>query len=402
MEDCQAAYDTYHQEVLMADVVLAYARHDEQCPSTFLDEGLVDQELGTDNWDNEIEKFITEVMSFHRCDPDCGNSNLADEVDVENFLKTFAFFAVALTVDSPLGNVNNHYLAQEESQEEKWKLVAFDFDKPGSPSCNPDVCNARLVKWSIARPTCESLESNPLVGPLLTNQTLHAQYISYVREFLDTIYTNAEFMEEIQSHASAMESTVKELSFGGGASFDSELSPDAASWDSGTFPLLPFMKARAEEVQKQLDALDDGTFARGPQPGVRARNEPWETCADWELSEPDTSACEEGCKYEGCFMSGWTVESFCDEGTGKCYHGTEDDRCSGIADGDAYAGMEDRGGMKTFCRIAGGIPVKTSECPAEGAATDGGGGSSATGIYTNFTAVRIFAFLSQCLWFFVL
>ena len=398
MEECQAAYDEYYQETIMADVVLAYVRNDEQCATTFMGEGLIDQELGTNNWDNEIENFINEAMSFHRCEPDCVNSNLAQEVDLENFLKTFAFFAVALNVESPMGNVNNHYLAQSESEEEKWKLVTFDFDKPGSPSCNEDVCNERLVKWSIARPTCESLESNQLVGPLLTNQTLHAQYITYVKEFLESVYTDAEFIVEIQNHASAIESTVKE-SFGGGANFDRELSPDAASWDSGTFPLLPTMKARGEEVQKQLDALDAGTFPRGPQPGVRNRNEPWEMCVDWELAEPDTAPCENGCQYDGCLMPEWEVPGFCDEGTGKCFHGTDDERCIGIADGDMYPGMVDRDGLPTFCRFAAGVAVSTSECLAEGTQALGADGSSsaAGGCPQIFGVASVFAILSQCL-----
>ena len=90
------------------------------------------------------------------------------------------------------------------------------------------------------------------------------------------------------------------------------------------------MKARAEDVQKQLAALDDGTYPRGGGDGSSS-GEAWEPCVDWRISEPDTSACEEGCKSDGCLMEGWTVESYCDESTGKCYHGNEDVGCSGVA-----------------------------------------------------------------------
>jgi len=372
---CGASYQEY-REALMADVVLAYLRNDEDCATTLLEEGLLDQELGTDNWDNEIENFINQVMSFYRCDPNCANSEInSSEVDVENMLKTFAFLAVTLNVNSLMGNVNNYYLAQSESNLELWKLMLYDLDKPGSASCNPDICEGRLVQWSITRPTCESLESNSLVGPLLTDETLHAQYMGYVQEFLETVYTNADFIAEIENHAALMQSTITEdMSFG--EFYQRELSPDASSWDAGTFPLLPFMKARAESIQQQLDAIEDGTFTRGPQPGALAPNEPWETCADWELDEPNTSPCNEGCQYDGCAVSGWEVESFCDEATGTCYHGEMDERCLGVADFDTYSGMQDRNGMATFCRYAAGLPIKTSECPAMGAALECGASSA--------------------------
>jgi len=364
--ECKEAYSAYYDNVLMEDVVLAYVRNDELCINLFLGEGLVQQELGTDNWDNELEKWIDNTMTFNRCDETCSNSIVSTEANLENFLKTFAFWAVTLTMDSPMGNVNNHYLAQEESDQELWNLFSYSFGKPGSPSCFPEVCNSRLVSWSISRPTCESLQSNNLVGPLLTQEEYHSQYIEHIREFMTAVYANQTFIKEIQDHASAIEEAVK-ASFGGGASFDEELSPDAADWNTGNLPLLPTMKARAAEVQKQLDALADGTFARGPHAGATADNEPWEICADWQSSEPDTSACKEGCKYEGCHTDGWTVPSFCDEATGTCYHGDVDSQCAGVGDGGSYSGMEARNGMDTFCRFAAGVPVKTSVCPDVGA-----------------------------------
>ncbi|CAB9505678.1 spore coat protein CotH [Seminavis robusta] len=375
-KECQAAFADYKANTLMEDVVLAYVRHDEVCSDTFLDEGLVDQELGSDNWDNEIKNFIRDFMSFQPCDPDCTNSDLAKQVDIQNFLKMFAFYAVTLTIDSPLSEVNNYHLAQEESKEEKWKLVAYDFSKPGSPSCNTKVCEERLIHWSLVRPTCLSLEENVLVGPLLLNVTASTEYLGYVREFLDTVFANATFLEQIQSHASEIQDAV-ESSFGGSAgSFANELSPDATSWDAGGFPLLPTMKARAEDVEKQLAAIDDGSIARGPHQGKE--NEPWESCGDWQLSEPDTSACEGGCKYDGCNMPGWTVECFCEEATGVCYRGDEDLSCDGIVDGERYTGMEDG----TFCKLAGGVTVKASACLEPGAvavSNDGGDSPSSSG-----------------------
>ena len=314
MEECKQAYKQYYEDVLMEDVVLAYVRNDEVCSDTFLKEGLLDQELGSNNWDKEIKSFIQDHMASERCDPLCTNSALAQTVDVENFLKTFAFYAVVLNIESPLTNVNNYYLAQQGGGDAKWKLLAFDFDRPDASTCSEAVCNSRLIHWSITRPTCESLEGNSLVGPLLTNSTFHSQYLGYVQEFLDTVYTSAELLSEIEEQASAIQEDVK-ASFGGGASFDEELSTEAATWNSGTFPLLPTMKARADDLQKQLAALDDGTYPRSTT--SNAGGAAWEVCPDWQRSEPDTSECEEGCRYQGCESTGWTVEYFCHEGKGK-------------------------------------------------------------------------------------
>ena len=369
---CRKQFVEHWYENIQPDVVLAYVRHDMDCSEMLMAEGIVDRDLGTKEYEKSMKKFIQDHLGDNHCDPGCSNSNLADEVDQENFLKMFAFYAVTLSLDSPISFGNNYYLAQSGAEayggKGGWKLVPYDLNAREAVSCNNEVCNARLVHWSIARPTCDALENNQLVGPLLSNPDLHAQYLSYAREFVETIYGNETFWGEIQDHIVSSGDAQKDDFWSAfNAFYPLEVSPTAAPWNSGQYPFLPVIKARTEDLRAQFKAMDDETLARAPHIGTEGNNEAWETCADWRLDEPNTTKCEMDCQYEGCHIPGWTVASFCDEGTGVCYHGDMDALCLGIIDGERYLGMEDTvGGQPTFCRRAKGFPVKTSECPAVG------------------------------------
>ena len=358
------------------DVVLAWLRYNKDCAKMRMEEGLIDRDLGQNEWDDVMEDFVERHLDVvtHQCDQDCANSDLAEDIDVDNFLKTMAFYAVTLNQDSPIGNGNNYYLAQA-GDGTGWKLQAYDFNFPFPAGCQQEVCSERLVHWSILRPTCTALEDNMLAGPLLTDPVLQEQYLGYVRTFVDAVYTNSSLIEQMTNHVNSIRKYASKDIYGVfGIYIAAELSPDAAEWTAGItgqFPLLPTMKARGEDVKAQLDAIEAGTFQRGPIVGA-TENEAWEVCADWRETEPKTSNCELGCKYDGCHMPGWTVESYCNEQTGICYHGDYDENCQSIADGLKYPGMDDRmDGSMTFCRYARGLPVATSACPARGSVVVG-------------------------------
>ena len=177
-------------------------------------------------------------------------------------------------------NGNNLYLGNA-GDGEGWKIVPYDFNTPVDAFCNPDVCNERLIHWSIIRPTCQSLEAQPLVGPLLTNATLHARYIEYVRSFVTDVLGNVSFIEQIQQHGRAIQNDVAEDDWSnGGLHFEDNMSLDPTIWDTGyRFPLLPFYAARSASVLEQLKALDEGTFPRGPHLATPVGED--EICTDW-------------------------------------------------------------------------------------------------------------------------
>ena len=405
IDQCIEDYDNNLWTRDYFDVILAWLRNDRSCADMLLNTGLIDLDLGNNQFKKEMEEFISVDFSDEQvCDVGCANSNLKHQVDVENFLKSFAFYAVTMNSDTPLINGNNYYLAQSGAEQNGgvggWKIVPYDFNLAEVVYCHDEICNDRLVHWSVARPTCTSLEASNVAGPLLADEKLHAQYLEYVREFVETIYGNESFVEELQEHAAEQDAFVRDDFWSlFGAFYDLERSPDTATWSDEIprYPLLPTMKARTEDVRAQLAAIDAGTFPRGPFVGVNGDNEPWEPCADWRLSEPNTTACPEGCKYESCYMSDWTVSSYCDEETGKCLHGDYDEQCRGIFDGDRYAGMQDaEDGRKTFCRFSTGVPVKAMECPAVGAVKLNSSQSAASRVgivSTAIVAVLSFLFL---------
>jgi hypothetical protein len=154
------------------------------------------------------------------------------------------------------------------------------------------------VHWSIVRPTCQSLEDNQLVGPLLSNATLLAQYIEYVRLFVDQVMGNASLIEQIQEHGKAIRDDTKRDFWSKGSAhlFEDNLKNDPTLWNKNinridgrpVLPLLPLYAARVMDVRNQLEAIAQGTFPRGI-PNTTPPVERYEFCVDWRSTEPDNT-----------------------------------------------------------------------------------------------------------------
>lgn len=380
-------YEDYRATVV--DSVVAYSENNGDCGKMLVKEGLVDLDLGSKDDESSMEQFLNvNFRGDSKCAPGCKDStnNVASEMDVSQVLRTLAFYSTNLISDSPIISGNNFYLAKTDDTS-GWKVVSTDFNSAGILFCK-DVCNSRAIHYSIARPTCEALEEQPIVGPLLSDPVLFHEYLGYARSFVNTVMTNSTLLEEMEAHVRDIDPFVRSDSWSFfGAFFDKELSVDAAdpTQEDDRFPLLPTMKARANDLLGQFAAMDSGTFPRGPNSvGVGGDNDAWEACPDWRASEPDTSACEMGCEYDGCHMPEYTVQSFCDEDTGTCYHADVDAQCRGVYEEDRYAGMADTAdGRNTFCSSARGIPVKAVECPDPGSTLNTSAASSiATGLFS--------------------
>jgi CotH kinase protein/Lamin Tail Domain len=82
------------------DVLLAYLRYNQDCGTMLVEEGLIDRDLGNSEYDTEMAQFINNHLAGNVCDEYCQNSNLANEVKMDNWLKNFAVYAVALIQDS--------------------------------------------------------------------------------------------------------------------------------------------------------------------------------------------------------------------------------------------------------------------------------------------------------------
>ncbi|CAB9516486.1 spore coat protein CotH [Seminavis robusta] len=358
-----------------ADSALAYLRYNQNCADMLVEEGLVDRDLGSSSWDSPMKKFIDAGAFDYPQAVDVTSAPALAEpldpyewMDTDSTLKMIAFYAVALIMDSPMGNGNNFYWLQtgEEANGGSggWKIFPYDFNSPSTIICGA-TCDTKMVYWSIVQPTCSHLTKNPVVGPLLSDATLQETYLKYVEEFLETVYANATFVQELQDHIQAQDVDVRNDSWSaGGIFYDAEQSPEASQWNDSipNFPFLPTMKARAASVREQLDAIADGTFPRGAHGvGLGGDYEMWESCPDWRLTEAPGSECPQSCRYEGCHTPGWIVESSCDVASKTCVRGNFDPLCNGVPDGGRYEGMEEGPGI--VCFNVNGFDTKMESCP---------------------------------------
>jgi CotH kinase protein/Lamin Tail Domain len=126
---CMYTYTEQYYLGDIRDVATLYLMYNEDCGEMLVEEGLMDRDLGTKNWDDAmkryINKYLTEKVVY-------GDSDMDQDVDLESFLKTTAVYAVMLSQDSPLGTGNNFYMAQS-GDGKGFKLLAYDHNiGPGS------------------------------------------------------------------------------------------------------------------------------------------------------------------------------------------------------------------------------------------------------------------------------
>merc|ERR1712176_685810 len=361
------------------DVALAYVRAISEdstttCGEFLVNEGLFDRDLGMNSLDDSMASFYDKHLGSNMCiDSKCSNSDLKDDIDVTNFLKNFAVMAVLLNQDSPLGNGNNYYLAQASGIDNKLKIVQYDHNNILSDTTDllcQNKCMDHLIHWSIERPTCAALESNQLVGPLLTDKELHSQYIEYVRTFTEEVIMNQTFLDQIYNHLDAIKTEVPKDPYNEFADiFDLELDRNSDQWlhklDGNVtyIPFLPAVKARSDDIMKQLDAIDKGSFPPRDLDDIKF----WEQCVDWQWESPPKSACYESCFYDGCFRPDFTIPAACDEATGVCTHAVSDALCEGVPNFLKYDGMEktfEGSDKESFCFELPFLgSVRMAQCP---------------------------------------
>jgi len=228
------------------------------CGDFLLSHNLVDRDLGKKSWDDTMRSFINNHLSENGLcnDSQClDKRSIKEKVDVNNWLKNFAVYAVTLNQDSPMGNGNNYFLAATgDSTTEtspKWKMIPYDHNNNillGSTSCDPSCASKNILDWSIIRPTCRGLSDNRLVGPLLLDPDLRTKYLSFVREFVENVYTNESLLQDMEKHFEAIETV-------------SKVSPDSTTYGNIDGLVLPRQfEERAVNVLKQLEDWDNGNF----------------------------------------------------------------------------------------------------------------------------------------------
>ena len=100
------------------------------------------------------------------------------------------------------------------------------------------------------------------------------------------MYANLDFIAVLEAHAQAISAAMNEAD-PGAADYKNEVSASAGKWEN--LNLLAFMKARGEEVVKQIGALYAGNFPR-----LDDEVPEMESCQDWRSETPPSGAYEQG------------------------------------------------------------------------------------------------------------
>ena len=193
----------------------------DDCGAFLLSQGLIDRDLGTNEWDSAMEEFINSHLSVKGAcqNNQCSNKRqISDLIDIDNWLKNFAVYATIIEQDSPMGNGNNYFLAAHAGDggtlnTPKWKMISYDHNNDVSAAstlCDAQCGNKDLKEWSVIRPTCKHLSENPLVGPLLLDENLHERYLVFVKKFVEETFSNSTFLEHMRLHSSQIEAIANE------------------------------------------------------------------------------------------------------------------------------------------------------------------------------------------------
>ena len=374
LKDWTACTSTFFENLgkEFEDFALAYVRHDKDCGDVLVDQGLIDRDLGVKDLEDTMKTFINKHLASNDCiDSTCSNSDLVNDVNVDQFLKNFAVMAALLNSDSPLGNGNNYYLAYTGVEGMAWSIFQYDHNgilsTASAEICNVEQCHEAMIKWSILRPTCKALDSNQLAGPLLTDESLRKKYLSYVEQFVNEVMTDDKFLKQITDHMVAIKEEALKNDWNDFVFvYESLELSNGMDWYhdfqvAKYIPLLPALRARAAEIKKQFKAIEAGTFPRS----LDEINDN-EVCVDWTSTEARQTNCPGNCQYKGCHGAEFDVSAFCSPDDGKCYHGVKDEQCNGMSNLERYSGLTNFAGSDkvAFCWQDPTLgPLKIAECP---------------------------------------
>jgi len=284
----------------------------DDCGKFLLSQGLVDRDLGTNEWDSAMEKFINSHLSVKGAcqNNQCSNKRqISDLIDVDNWLKNFAVYATIIEQDSPMGNGNNYFLAAHAgdggTDTPKWKMIPYDHNNDpnvASTLCDAQCGNKDLTEWSVIRPTCKHLSENPLVGPLLLDESLHERYLVFVKQFVKETFSNSTFLEHMKLHSKEIEATANE-------------SPDSVIYGNiDNSNIWDWISTRGEKVSLQLarwyEKGDSSAFPIDSSVPCVTTDE--EFCSSTLCTSPNGLGgydCWAGTSFEPCTCSSGTAKA---------------------------------------------------------------------------------------------
>ena len=264
--------------------------------------GRVDRDFGPKSTEDAMIEFLDQY--FYNTEVD-----LASAVDVDDWLKNLAFMAVLLHYDSPLGIINNWYLATTNGGDGDWKIVQYDHNnmmgKDLVSLCAPQ-CAPRAAYWPIMQPTCGPIEKHQLFGRILNTDENMEKYLGYVSEFVDVLTAEDGALSNLYDYGNMIKEyiiddplstlTLEEYE-------DLELGDDIENYNiEGTLHFLKPTRFRVQQVKEQLDAIQAGTLP------LNGEYDPNAVCPDWRNSGTDIpksgSTYSEDCMLPDCALAG--------------------------------------------------------------------------------------------------
>lgn len=288
-----------------SDIERGYYEYGEQCGATMVNLGRVDRDFGPKSTEDAMIEFLDQY--FFNEDVE----NLAPAVDIDDWIKNIAYMAVLLHYDSPIGVINNWYLATTNGGDGDWKIAQYDHNhmmniEIFSFLCSLE-CTPRMAYMPILQPTCGPIEEHKVVGRILNSDENMEKYLGYVSELVEILtaedgvisdlYNYGDTIKEYIVEDPTFEITMEEYE-------DLELGEDIENYGiEGRYHLLKFTRFRVQQVKEQLEAINTGTLPRNGEYDPKAK------CPDWRNDGTDiaksASTPSENCAVPGCAGAGF-------------------------------------------------------------------------------------------------
>uniref|UniRef100_A0A6S8YZZ2 LTD domain-containing protein n=1 Tax=Chaetoceros debilis TaxID=122233 RepID=A0A6S8YZZ2_9STRA len=290
------------------DAVKGYVEYNEDCGEAMVELGLVDRDYGSETTEASAKAFLNDHIYAE------DNSGLPDAIDIDQWLKNFAVYAVMLNMDSPIDNLNNWYIATTSNGNNDWRIVQWDHNTILSRnSLCSSKCDLRLIYTPILSPSCTTaMEDHPLLGPILSNNDENLRkYVEYVEEF-NSLLTD-DFFQELYDLGDSIKQFVEypQLTAETADYESSELSTEIEGYNTIYSPFIRILRARKEQVEQQIKEFKAGTL---PRDGIYG-NSQVEQCPDWRdpngMNYVAEDYLDESCSFaafcgeaQPCFVSG--------------------------------------------------------------------------------------------------
>lgn len=178
-------------------------------------------------------------------------SSLYSVFDIDTFLRYLAVSTAMSNLDSYQGPLaHNFYLYEENGY---FTLLPWDFNESFG-SFSMGCSRAELIHFMIDEPTSSLIAERPLIHKILASSQYRDLYHRYLQEFIDGPFSPDSMEARIFSMASLIDDAVAAdpTRFFTYAEFTRSLTQDIGN----IFGLFPFIEARVNSVQKQLDGTE--------------------------------------------------------------------------------------------------------------------------------------------------